>query len=211
METINKINICETEGRILEAARIVFLEKGLERTKMQDIADAASISRTALNYYFRKKEILYKRILEQIFYTIVPSVESIIEKKIPIFEKLNEIVDVYDKMFRENRTFPRFVFNELQRNPKMLLDYLKDNKDALNYIDKLKIFLDSELGKYSVKNIAVEHIFTTFFSLLVAPYLLNPVICEYSGIDSPVADKLLDEHKIIVKEIMKNMMNSLNA
>ena len=55
----------ESEVKIIEAAKQVFLEKGLENAKMQDIADTAGISRTALNYYYRTKENLFTRSLRK--------------------------------------------------------------------------------------------------------------------------------------------------
>jgi len=210
MKMIEKENIGETEKRILEAARIVFLEKGLDRAKMQDIADTANISRTALNYYFRKKENLYKGIFEQIFYTIVPSVDSIISKRIPVLDKLNSIIDIYDNMFRENRTFPKFIFTELQRNPKMMIQYFKGNKDAQKYLGRIISLLENEMAKGNIRKIAIGQIITTFFSLLVAPYLLNPIICEYLGSYDQVTDQLLDEHKNIAKEVMENLLKLSN-
>jgi len=47
--------LSDSEVKIIEAAKQVFLEKGLENAKMRDIADTAGISRTALNYYYRTK------------------------------------------------------------------------------------------------------------------------------------------------------------
>ena len=55
----------ESEVKIIEAAKQVFLEKGLENAKMQDIADTAGISRTALNYYYRTKRICFTRLLKR--------------------------------------------------------------------------------------------------------------------------------------------------
>ena len=50
------------EEQILIAAFNVFVAKGFESTKMQDIADDAGIKRTVLNYYFRSKDLLYIKI-----------------------------------------------------------------------------------------------------------------------------------------------------
>jgi len=44
-----------TEKKILEAAKAVFIEKGKDGTTMQAIADKAEINKALLHYYFRIK------------------------------------------------------------------------------------------------------------------------------------------------------------
>jgi len=51
--------------RILDAAREVFVERGLDGARMQDIADKAGINKALLHYYFRNKEKLFELILKK--------------------------------------------------------------------------------------------------------------------------------------------------
>ena len=51
-----------TEEQILVAARKVFIEKGFEGTRMQEIANEAGINKALLHYYFRTKEKLFEQI-----------------------------------------------------------------------------------------------------------------------------------------------------
>jgi len=44
-----------TEEKILEAAKKVFVNKGMAGARMQDIADEAGINKALLHYYFRSK------------------------------------------------------------------------------------------------------------------------------------------------------------
>ncbi|MGZ6540298.1 MAG: TetR/AcrR family transcriptional regulator, partial [Bacteroidia bacterium] len=53
-----------TEGKILEAAKEVFMKYGLYGARMQDIADTAGINKALLHYYFRNKEKLFDKIFE---------------------------------------------------------------------------------------------------------------------------------------------------
>ena len=48
-----------TEIQILVAAREVFIAKGYESARMQEIADRAGINKALLHYYFRSKENLF--------------------------------------------------------------------------------------------------------------------------------------------------------
>jgi AcrR family transcriptional regulator len=44
-----------TEERILSAAKLVFVKKGMAGARMQDIANEAGINKAMLHYYFRNK------------------------------------------------------------------------------------------------------------------------------------------------------------
>ena len=45
----------ETEGRILQAARRVFVRRGTAGARMQDIAEEAGVNQALLHYHFRSK------------------------------------------------------------------------------------------------------------------------------------------------------------
>ncbi|MCD4665881.1 MAG: TetR/AcrR family transcriptional regulator, partial [Bacteroidales bacterium] len=42
-----------TEQAILEAAKQVFIQKGMDGARMQEIADKAGINKSLLHYYYR--------------------------------------------------------------------------------------------------------------------------------------------------------------
>ena len=50
-------------GRILEAARKLFAEEGLDATSTRAIAEAAGVNLAMIHYYFGSKEKLYERVL----------------------------------------------------------------------------------------------------------------------------------------------------
>ena len=66
------------EQMILEAARKVFMRKGFDGARMQEIADEASINKALLHYYFRSKEQLFQRIFSESFRNFWPSVEPVV-------------------------------------------------------------------------------------------------------------------------------------
>ena len=47
-----------TEEKIIDAATDVFVQKGMDGARMQEIADLAGINKALLHYYFRSKEIV---------------------------------------------------------------------------------------------------------------------------------------------------------
>lgn len=53
----------DTRERIQEAARELFLQQGVQRTSLQDIADKLGITKPALYYHFASREELVRSIL----------------------------------------------------------------------------------------------------------------------------------------------------
>ncbi len=54
-----------TRSRLLEAAGIVFSEKGFERATAREICDLARVNSAAVNYYFGGKKHLYVEVLRE--------------------------------------------------------------------------------------------------------------------------------------------------
>lgn len=77
-----------TEQKILEAARKIFLEKGLDGARMQDIADKAGINKAMLHYYFRSKDKLFEQIFLEVAGHFLPKIMAIFESERLCLKKL---------------------------------------------------------------------------------------------------------------------------
>ena len=56
----------EKEERILEAALEVFSSNGFRGSTLDQIADAAEMSKPNLLYYFRTKDIIHRKLIERL-------------------------------------------------------------------------------------------------------------------------------------------------
>ena len=54
----------DTKERILEAARELFAQKGVQKTSLQEIADKLGITKPALYYHFASREDLVRSIVQ---------------------------------------------------------------------------------------------------------------------------------------------------
>ena len=192
----------ENEHKILCAAKQVFIEKGLDGAKMSDIAERAGISRTALNYYYRTKENLFYAIIEQVFDLLLPRVENISSLKGDAAAKVDAVVEMYDNMLRQNEYMPRFVFVEIQRNPQLMYDFIEQSDKAQAYLKALSLLLGTTPLR-TTGHYPKTHLITVFFGLQFVPYLLEPLLALYRDTDCMERDTFLDEHKAIVKKLLK--------
>ncbi len=80
-----------TETLILETARSVFVEKGFDGARMQEIADKAGINKALLHYYFRSKQNLFESILNESIQKIIPHILEFMESEVSLAKKIESI------------------------------------------------------------------------------------------------------------------------
>lgn len=66
-----------TRHQLLEAAERMFAEKGVSRTCLQDIAQAAGVSRGAIYWHFRNKADLFNAMMERIILPMEQAMQQI--------------------------------------------------------------------------------------------------------------------------------------
>src|SRR5690606_202556 len=111
-----------TEQKIVEAAKQVFLEKGMAGARMQDIADRAGINKALLHYYFRSKEKLFEIIFEEAAGTFIPPLNEVFSQTDDLFLMIRHFVATYINTIGENPYIPAFVAHEINQNPDRILE-----------------------------------------------------------------------------------------
>ena len=205
---MNELTNCEE--KIIHSAKQVFIEKGFEKGKMKDIADRAGISRTNLNYYFRTKKNLFYSIVEQIFESLIPRFENVLHKQNqPTLEGFEELVDVYTGFLSANSDIPFFVISEINRNPKLLVEFIKESEKINSYLDVLKNMLNSSLKPNQANyfmQMPLEEVLTIVYGLLFMPHIIAPMVNElYEGDEKRIAD-YYSHHNANIKFIIRKLL-----
>ena len=65
-----------TRQRIIDAARQVFLARGVSRTSMEQIATAAGVTRGAVYWHFSNKTELFSVMREQVFLPLIDRMDD---------------------------------------------------------------------------------------------------------------------------------------
>src|SRR3712207_2537327 len=100
-----------TEQRILQAAKTVFMHRGMAGARMQDIADEAGINKAMLHYYFRSKEKLFEVIFREAIGKFLPKINATIALDCSLFEKIHIFCREYITVLMENPYIPLFIIN----------------------------------------------------------------------------------------------------
>ena len=113
-----------TEQLILETAGNVFLTRGFDGTRMQEIADEAGINKALVHYYFRNKEKLFGAVLNATFREVGARVFEFVNAPVSLEVKIGKIVEAYIEIIKTKPRLPLFVINEVNVNPERILKYL---------------------------------------------------------------------------------------
>jgi AcrR family transcriptional regulator len=198
----------ETERRIFEAAKRVFVQKGMDGASMQDIATSAGISRTSLHYYFRSKKKLFSAVSDDLFAHFLPRLEGIMFDDGLFRKKLERFVDVYLDMLMENPYLQNFIMNELNKNPEALIIRFR-NEWLMS--DRMKEQIRIDLNKF--KNaMDVSQFMVNLLSLCVFPFIARPMIeAIYLDRNQDAFKAFIEERKaIIVNTLMSSIEHNPN-
>src|SRR3954463_14492640 len=103
----------ETEQRILDAARRVFLRRGTAGARMQEIAAEAGVNQALLHYYFRSKQRLAEAVFREAAGRLVPSVVRLLGSDASLEQKVEQFVHLYIDTVREQPFLPGYILAEL--------------------------------------------------------------------------------------------------
>ena len=81
--------------QILEAAAQIIRQKGYHAASMQDIADAVNLQKASLYHHFSSKQEILLALLDQALDLLIERVSTVLDKDIPVDEKLREAMRVY--------------------------------------------------------------------------------------------------------------------
>jgi TetR/AcrR family transcriptional regulator len=162
-----------TENQILTAAREVFIAKGFEGARMQEIADQAGINKALLHYYFRSKENLFDAVFSEVASNLFPAMKQMLEAELELKEKVALFIRIYLKALDENPFIPAFILNTLNTNPDSFLKYIK--KSGLNpkFIQKQ---IDDEAANGIIRPIKAEHLMVNIIAMCIFPFVARPIV-----------------------------------
>jgi len=162
-----------TEDKILEAAKNVFVTKGMEGARMQEIADAAGINKALLHYYFRSKERLFEAIFSEIIKFAFPKITRIAQSDEPFVTKLEQVVDAYIDLLIKHPFIPGFVMKELNRDPSGLFKMIV--KFGLNpqvIFDQIQLAMD----RGEIIQMQPRHLAANIISMCIFPFAARPLV-----------------------------------
>ena len=167
-----------TEQKILEAARTVFVKKGFDGARMQEIADEASINKALLHYYFRNKERLFESVFVNVFSDFFPKVSKIMVSDSSIFDKISHFVDSYIDILEANPFLPSFILGEISKGEGKIIELIINKSGFLQHVDikRFLVMINNEVKAGNIRKIKPEHLVVNMLGMCLFPYIGRPLI-----------------------------------
>ncbi len=184
----------QTEERIFEAASEVFIEKGLDGSRMQDIAERAGINKALLHYYYRTKDRLFNKVFEITAAKIFSRFAPVFDEKMSLEEKIRFFYREHISFLQKNPKMPAFLINEINRRPERIRKLISQI-DLDKFWSLLEEQHKDDLKKFNITKKNIPQIMTTLASISVFPFAARGIIeciLEKQGVDF---DNFLEERK----------------
>lgn len=191
-----------THELIIDTAKNLFFKEGKFNATTQEIADAAGVNRTLINYYFRSRNALFDLIFEEGKKEDERRQKMIVLSDLPIREKLELFIDYF---LAQAKTYP---YREVYMLTQMIKDEfcVYDKKEHIKYMtEKFYVELEQEMEKGTIQKMEPIQFMLNFISMLIFPVAMRPFLQNNFELDDKKYDRLLSERKeIILQTIFKN-------
>lgn len=113
----------ETRQRIIQAARLVFSERGYDGATFQAIAARADLTRPAINHYFSSKRALYREVLDDTNQFVIGAGIKQAERETTLVARLTAFISEATRANSKNPAGSAFLISgvlESQRHPDLI-------------------------------------------------------------------------------------------
>ncbi len=192
-----KIQDTDTEMLIKETAKNLFFSEGRFNATTQEIADAAGVNRTLINYYFRSRDALFQKVFEEAQEEEFMLTQKIVNSELPLREKLSRHLDLF---FEQAKKYP---YLEIYMVTQMNQGSCYKDKEMMNsLLDKFYLEIALEMEKGNIEKMRPEQFVLNFISLTSFPVSMRPLLQETMGLSKETYDKILEERKEIILNIL---------
>ncbi|MCC7054455.1 MAG: TetR/AcrR family transcriptional regulator [Gemmatimonadaceae bacterium] len=191
----------DTEARILEGARRVFIRRGTAGARVQEIAAEAGVNQALIHYYFGSKEALAERIFLEAAGRLFPALAVVADPTASLEELIRRFVQVYIDTVRATPYLPGYLLAEAQQNParlELLMQRAVGSAPASvagQAITRLRTLIDAEVAAGTMRPVAPRFLFMNVMSLVAFPFVFRPIISTVLGASDAEFEAILDERR----------------
>ncbi|HUQ21324.1 MAG TPA: TetR/AcrR family transcriptional regulator [Gemmatimonadaceae bacterium] len=206
----------DTEQRILEAAKAVFVLRGTAGARMQEIAEEAGVNQALLHYYFRSKDRLADAVFRETAGRMFPAILGILGGDLPIEKKIDALVATYLDTMSRTPFLPGYILSELHHHPERMSQLLGNvvanttGGDLSNFVrpvfEKLDRQLADEARAGRMKQISSPQFVVNLLSLCIFPFAARPMLRAVLGFDDEMFAQFIDQRRRELPQYIRNAM-----
>ena len=191
----------ETEQRILDAAHAVFVRRGTEGARMQEIAEEAGVNKARLHYYFRSKDRLAEAVFLRAGRRLFPSVIATLQSDLPLEEKVQRVIEIELDNLSAAPFLPGYVLCEINHHPERVAQlvgsFAGQPMDGFGsaIAAGLQAQIDEQVAKGAMRPIPAEQFMANLLSLCLFPFAAQPMFRAVMGWGPDGFERFIEERK----------------
>ncbi len=206
----------DTEQRILEAAKAVFVRQGTAGARMQEIAEEAGVNQALLHYYFRSKERLAQAVFRETAGRMFPAIMGILGGDLPLDKKIDALVETYLDTMSRTPFMPGYILSELHHHPERMSQLLgsvvaNTTGAELSHVvrpvfEKLEKQLADEARAGRIKEIDASQFVVNLLSLCIFPFAARPMLRAVLGFDDAIFARFIEQRRSELPQYIRNAL-----
>ncbi|RZK11851.1 MAG: TetR/AcrR family transcriptional regulator [Flavobacterium sp.] len=195
MSTVRKDEA--TEVHIKNTAKRLFFGEGKFNATTQEIADAAGVNRTLINYYFRSRDKLFDLVFADAQAREQERTESIIFSELPFKAKIAEFIDDTFDMAKEYPYMEMYLVTQFNQGC-----YFKDEEGMDRMLKKFYEEFEVAMEEGLIRKTDPIQFILNMISLTSFPIAMRPLFQKTMHLTDQEYDKILLDRKEIIMDTL---------
>ena len=202
----------ETEQRILDAAHAVFVRRGTEGARMQEIAEEAGVNKALLHYYFRSKDRLAEAVFLRAGRRLFPSVIATLLSDLTLEDKVRRVVEIEIDNLSASPFLPGYVLCEINHHPERVgqlagaLAGQPVEGFGRGIAAGLQAQIDAQVDAGTMRPIPAEQFMANLLSLCLFPFAAQPMLRAVMGWGPDGFERFTAERKRTLADFFLNAL-----
>jgi AcrR family transcriptional regulator len=198
-----------TEQRILDAAHKIFVQRGTDGARMQDIADEAGVNKALLHYYYRTKEGLSDAVFKRAAGTLLSEVLPIMGSDLGLEEKIDRFVTAELRILSAHPYLPGYVLSELAHHSERfiaLFSGMTGNRVQKVVLPKLREQIAERVAAGTLAPVTAEQFLITCLSCCIFPFAARPLLTVVLNLGPRGFDRFIEQRAQELPEFLKRAL-----
>lgn len=187
----------ETEELIKRTAKDLFFKEGRFGATTQEIADAAGVNRTLINYYFRSRDNLFDLIFEEALVQEQSVRDKMLYSDLPLKQKIENYLEVSFDHAKEYPYLESYIVTRLNDG-----DFQAKAIDWDLFFARFEADYQAEIHRGEVVEMTSIQFFLSLWSLISFPFAVQPLFKNLLKISNKEYEQLIDERKKVIMKLL---------
>lgn len=198
----------DTKTRILDAADDVFVRRGIDGARMQEIADHAGVNKALLHYHFRSKADLARAVWLRMATSFAPGIFQMMASDLALEDKIDRFVDAYHTQLTRHPYLLPYIISEAARHPEIVDDFYSAERRqaARRAVDKLREQIDELVRMRKLEPVSAEQFVITLAGSCLFPFAARPMIAAVLGLDASGVRKVFERRRKELPAFLKRAL-----